>query len=93
LPSKPEAKNQTPVNQKSKKLGIDPEVLKKRAERFGLPADKPAAPATATAAPAANGGKVTAVVSTEDEEKKRKRAERFATDAVSSHTELYSSLG
>jgi SAP domain-containing ribonucleoprotein len=88
LPSKPAPKNQTPVNQKSKKLGVDPEVLKKRAERFGLPADKPAAPAAT-----ANGGKVAAVVSTEDEEKKRKRAERFATDAVSSHTELYSSLG
>ncbi|KAF7722396.1 hypothetical protein EC973_003172 [Apophysomyces ossiformis] len=46
--------------------GVDPEVLKKRAERFGLPVNK---------GDSKKGGK--AVLDPVEEEKKRKRAERF----------------
>lgn len=53
--------------------GIDPEVLKKRAERFGL-----AKPTTATNP----GSKVPVIVDSADEEKKRKRAERFQQEAA-----------
>ncbi|KAI7897537.1 uncharacterized protein BX663DRAFT_528023 [Cokeromyces recurvatus] len=49
---------------KATKLGVDPEVLKKRAERFGVSS-------TATK------GKVSVVADPLEEEKKRKRAERF----------------
>ncbi|ORZ06928.1 hypothetical protein BCR42DRAFT_426730 [Absidia repens] len=49
--------------------GIDPEVLRKRAERFGLPDKTVKSPKTTT------------TLSPEEEEKKRKRAERFGSDA------------
>jgi SAP domain-containing ribonucleoprotein len=53
----------------AKKAGIDPEVLKKRAERFGI---------TSSAATVASAkGKVPVKFDAAEEEKKRKRAERF----------------
>ncbi|KAI8076915.1 uncharacterized protein BX664DRAFT_362832 [Halteromyces radiatus] len=61
---------QKPSTQTKKPItkGLDPEVLKKRAERFGLP-DKN----TKSAKPSTT-------LSPEEEEKKRKRAERFGID-------------
>jgi SAP domain-containing ribonucleoprotein len=61
------------------KGGIAPEVLKKRAERFGLPENKTAA-ATKPAA-VVKGDKVPVSLDPAEEEKKRKRAERFNSDA------------
>ncbi|ORZ06847.1 hypothetical protein BCR42DRAFT_360730 [Absidia repens] len=56
---------QAPVKTSPTPKGIDPEVLRKRAERFGLP-DK-----------TTKLSKRTTTLSPEEEEKKRKRAERF----------------
>ncbi|KAL0082586.1 hypothetical protein J3Q64DRAFT_1164332 [Phycomyces blakesleeanus] len=72
-PSKSTPKVQTPKVQTGKTVapkGIDPETLKKRAERFGLPQ---------------KGGKIekngkSTVLDPVEEEKKRKRAERFGSD-------------
>ncbi|KAK4514276.1 uncharacterized protein ATC70_001867 [Mucor velutinosus] len=55
-----------------KKTGIDPEVLKKRAERFGI--------SNTAAAIASSKGKVPVKFDAAEEEKKRKRAERFAAN-------------
>ncbi|KAI8984683.1 hypothetical protein BDF20DRAFT_861205 [Mycotypha africana] len=54
---------------KSHKLGIDPEVLKRRAERFGISDN--------AATVAASKGKAPVNFDPVEEEKKRKRAERF----------------
>jgi SAP domain-containing ribonucleoprotein len=53
--------------------GIDPEVLKKRAERFGI--------SNNAAAVASAKGKVPVNLDAAEEEKKRKRAERFGLEA------------
>jgi SAP domain-containing ribonucleoprotein len=64
------AKTETkPVNK-----GIDPEVLKKRAERFGISDD--------AAAVASTKGKVPVKFDAAEEDKKRKRAERFGLEAA-----------
>lgn len=67
-PSPKPSVNNNNNNSKNNK-GIDPEVLKKRAERFGLNNNKKS-----------NGGKVPVTLDPADEEKKRKRAERFNND-------------
>ncbi|KAI9266129.1 hypothetical protein EDC94DRAFT_634001 [Helicostylum pulchrum] len=60
--------------------GIDPEVLKKRAERFGL-AKPTTATATTTTTTTTTTSKVPTTVDPAEEEKKRKRAERFQQQA------------
>lgn len=60
------------------KGSINPEVLKKRAERFGLPAKSST---TSTAAKPVKEGLVPVTLDPAEEEKKRKRAERFNSDA------------
>ncbi|KAI9480259.1 MAG: hypothetical protein EXX96DRAFT_561800 [Benjaminiella poitrasii] len=59
------------VVKKANKLGIDPEILKKRAERFGI--------ASSTAGSAKEKA-LTTVADPVEEEKKRKRAERFSVN-------------
>ncbi|KAI8638214.1 hypothetical protein BD408DRAFT_477792 [Parasitella parasitica] len=54
----------------AKKTSIDPETLKKRAERFGI--------STPAAAVASSKGKVPVTFDAAEQEKKRKRAERFS---------------
>lgn len=54
------------------KKGVDPEVLKKRAERFGI--------SSTAATVASSKGKVPVKFDAAEEEKKRKRAERFAAN-------------
>ncbi|GAN08560.1 conserved hypothetical protein [Mucor ambiguus] len=58
--------------EQKKTTGIDPEVLKKRAERFGI--------SNTAATVASSKGKVPVKLDAAEEEKKRKRAERFAAN-------------
>ncbi|CAO3590267.1 unnamed protein product [Absidia cylindrospora] len=69
-PSSPTSSSprQSPAKTSPAVKGIDPEVLRKRAERFGLPDKTVKSPKTTT------------TLSPEEEEKKRKRAERFGSD-------------
>ncbi|CAO3629160.1 unnamed protein product [Mucor hiemalis] len=69
IPTKTPSPKPTNNNNNNKnKKGVDPEVLKKRAERFGINNKKN------------SGGKVPVTLDPADEEKKRKRAERFNND-------------